>query len=99
MASGASGTFAGGLNTARTNAQGVATAPVFTAHGTVGSYLVNAKAGQSETNPASLSPMRQQIGARLVAGCLAAVARVVERVCCQKCFRDMTVLVVPLRNA
>src|SRR5258706_13920774 len=34
--SGASGTFAGGGNTATTNAQGVATAAVFTANGTVG---------------------------------------------------------------
>jgi 5-hydroxyisourate hydrolase-like protein (transthyretin family) len=35
-ASGASGTFAGGVNTATTNAQGVATAPIFTANGTGG---------------------------------------------------------------
>jgi len=41
-ASGASGTFAGGVNTATTNASGVATAPVFTANGTVGAYTVNA---------------------------------------------------------
>src|SRR5258706_11361083 len=34
--SGASGTFAGGVNTATTNAQGVATAAVFTAKGTAG---------------------------------------------------------------
>ncbi|MBY0508383.1 MAG: hypothetical protein K2X03_31015 [Bryobacteraceae bacterium] len=33
---GASGTFAGGINTAVTNALGVATAPVFTANGTAG---------------------------------------------------------------
>jgi hypothetical protein len=41
-ASGASGTFAGGVNTATTDAGGVATAPVFTANGTVGAYTVNA---------------------------------------------------------
>src|SRR5207245_5574042 len=41
--SGASGTFAGGVNTATTNALGVATAPVFTANGTVGGpYTVTA---------------------------------------------------------
>src|SRR5260370_35450717 len=34
--SGASGTFAGGVNTAVTNAQGVATAAVFTANSTAG---------------------------------------------------------------
>jgi hypothetical protein len=39
-ASGASGTFAGGVNTATTNAQGVATAAVFTANATAGSYTV-----------------------------------------------------------
>jgi hypothetical protein len=41
-ASGASGTFAGGVNTATTNASGVATAPVFTANGSVGAYTVTA---------------------------------------------------------
>src|SRR6267142_41705 len=35
-ASGASGTFAGGINTATTNAQGVATAAIFTANSTAG---------------------------------------------------------------
>jgi hypothetical protein len=50
-ASGASGTFAGGVNTAKTSAQGVATAPVFTANGTVGSYTVTAKAGTVTTSP------------------------------------------------
>jgi len=49
--SGASGTFAGGVNTAKTNAEGVATAPVFTANGTVGSYTVTAKAGTVTTSP------------------------------------------------
>ncbi len=43
--SGASGTFAGGVNTATTNAQGVATAPVFTANSTAGGpYNVTASA-------------------------------------------------------
>lgn len=49
--SGASGTFAGGVNTAMTGAQGVAAAPVFTANGTVGSYTVTAKAGTLSTSP------------------------------------------------
>jgi 5-hydroxyisourate hydrolase-like protein (transthyretin family) len=44
-ASGASGTFAGGVNTATTNAQGIATAPVFTANATAGGpYIVTASA-------------------------------------------------------
>jgi uncharacterized protein YbbK (DUF523 family) len=43
-ASGASGTFAGGVNTATTNASGVATALVFTANATVGAYTVTATA-------------------------------------------------------
>jgi hypothetical protein len=43
-ASGASGAFAGGVNTATTNAQGVATAPVFTANATAGSYTVTVSA-------------------------------------------------------
>jgi len=43
--SGASGTFAGGVNTATTNAQGVATAAVFTANSTAGGpYTVTATA-------------------------------------------------------
>jgi len=41
-ASGASGTFAGGVNTAKTNASGVATSPVFTANAVAGAYAVNA---------------------------------------------------------
>ncbi len=40
--SGPSGTFAGGVNTAVTNAQGQATSPVFTANSTPGSYIVMA---------------------------------------------------------
>ena len=43
--SGASGTFAGGQNTATTDASGVATSAAFTANGTAGSYTVNATAG------------------------------------------------------
>ncbi len=39
---GASGTFAGGVNTAVTNAQGQATSPVFTANDTMGGYTVTA---------------------------------------------------------
>ncbi|MFY9672893.1 MAG: hypothetical protein WAK13_00495, partial [Terriglobales bacterium] len=40
--SGASGTFAGGVNTATTNSSGVATSAVFTANSTQGSYTVTA---------------------------------------------------------
>ena len=50
-ASGASGSFAGGVNTAKTNAQGVATAGVFTANTVAGSYTVTAKVGAVTTNP------------------------------------------------
>jgi hypothetical protein len=48
---GASGTFAGGVNTAVTNTQGVATSPVFTANATTGSYTVTAKTGTLTTSP------------------------------------------------
>jgi hypothetical protein len=41
-ASGAGGTFAGGVNTAKTNASGVATSATFTANGSVGTYTVTA---------------------------------------------------------
>jgi hypothetical protein len=41
-ATGPGGTFAGGVNTAKTNANGVATSAVFTANGTVGTYTVTA---------------------------------------------------------
>ena len=41
-ATGASGTFAGGVNTATTNASGVATSAVFSANGSVGTYTVTA---------------------------------------------------------
>jgi hypothetical protein len=43
--SGASGSFAGGVNTATTNSLGMATAGVFTANGTAGSFTVNANVG------------------------------------------------------
>jgi hypothetical protein len=36
---------------ATTSATGVATAPVFTANGTVGAYTVTAKVGTITTNP------------------------------------------------
>jgi 5-hydroxyisourate hydrolase-like protein (transthyretin family) len=49
--SGASGTFAGGVNTATTNAAGVATAPVFAANTTAGGYTVTAKVGSFTTSP------------------------------------------------
>jgi len=53
--SGASGTFAGGMNTATTNAQGIATAPVFTANSTVGGpYTVTATV-TGVTTPANFS--------------------------------------------
>jgi hypothetical protein len=50
-ASGASGTFAGGVNAVKTNSGGNAIAPVFTANGTAGSYTVTAAAGTLTTNP------------------------------------------------
>ncbi len=53
-ATGASGTFKGGVKTATTDSNGVATAPVFTANGTVGSYTVMA-AIDGATAPASFS--------------------------------------------
>jgi len=54
-ASGASGTFAGGLNTATTNSNGVATSAVFTANATVGGpYTVTASVSGVAT-PANFS--------------------------------------------
>lgn len=41
-AAGASGTFASGVNTATTDASGIATSPPFTANGSVGTYTVTA---------------------------------------------------------
>ncbi len=52
--SGASGTFAGGVNTATTLASGVATSGVFTANTTAGSYTITASAPGVVT-PASYS--------------------------------------------
>ncbi len=52
--SGASGTFAGGVNTAVTNASGIATAAVFTANRTAGSYNVSASVSGVGT-PATFS--------------------------------------------
>ena len=52
--SGASGSFAGGVVTATTNAGGVATAAVFTANGTAGSYSIMASVSGVGT-PASFS--------------------------------------------
>ncbi len=49
--SGASGTFAGGVNTAKTNSNGVATAVVFTANVIAGSYTVTADIGTLTTSP------------------------------------------------
>ena len=48
--SGASGSFAGGVNTATTNASGVATSTVFTANATAGSYTVAATVGGVTTS-------------------------------------------------
>jgi hypothetical protein len=48
---GASGTFAGGVNTAKTNSNGVATAVVFTANAIAGSYTVTANIGALTTDP------------------------------------------------
>jgi hypothetical protein len=51
---GASGTFAGGVNTATTNASGVATSATFTANTTAGVYAVTASVAGAST-PASFS--------------------------------------------
>ncbi|MGA8150302.1 MAG: hypothetical protein WB952_05085 [Terriglobales bacterium] len=50
-ASGASGTFAGGVNTAKTSSHGVATAAVITANTTAGVYTVTANIGTFTTSP------------------------------------------------
>jgi uncharacterized repeat protein (TIGR03803 family) len=55
---GASGTFAGGVNTAVTDGYGKATSAVFTANGTAGSYSVTATA-PNVTGTASFSLMNQ----------------------------------------
>jgi Bacterial Ig-like domain (group 1)/Viral BACON domain len=49
--SGASGTFAGGVTTAKTSAEGIATAPVFTANTTPGAYTVTAGIATFTTSP------------------------------------------------
>ncbi|MFM7129695.1 MAG: hypothetical protein ACKO0V_10100, partial [bacterium] len=62
-ASGASGTFAGGVNTAVTDINGVATSTVFTANATTGTYLVTASASGyasasiQATNQNALKPL------------------------------------------
>src|SRR5258706_6622285 len=53
--SGASGTFAGGVNTAVTNAQGIATAAVFTANGTEGGPYNATASGTGVSTPANFS--------------------------------------------
>ena len=52
--SGASGTFAGGTNTATTDANGVATSAIFTANSTAGAYTVTALA-PGAASPASFN--------------------------------------------
>lgn len=53
-ASGASGTFAGGVNTAMTDDRGVAASPVFTANAAIGNYAVTAAVSGAST-PASFN--------------------------------------------
>ena len=53
-ASGASGRFAGGVNTAMTDDRGVAASPVFTANATIGNYAVTAAVSGAST-PASFN--------------------------------------------
>jgi len=53
---GASGTFAGGVHTATTNASGVATSAVFAANATAGSYTITARvAGVSKQTDFTLT--------------------------------------------
>jgi hypothetical protein len=59
--SGASGTFAGGVQAATTNAAGVATSAVFTANATAGSYTVTASVAGVST-PASFALTNTVIG-------------------------------------
>jgi Viral BACON domain len=51
---GPTGTFAGGVNTATTNGQGVATAARFTANAIAGAYTVTATVGTHTTSPGFL---------------------------------------------
>jgi hypothetical protein len=66
-ASGASGTFAGGSNTASvtTDATGVATAPAFTANGTTGVYQITATVGiaSASFDMVNVSPTSSPFGA------------------------------------
>ena len=54
-ASGASATFAGGVNTATTDASGIAVSPVVTANGTLGAYTVVATAAGLSTPQADFA--------------------------------------------
>ena len=54
-ASGASGTFAGGITTATTNASGVATSSIFTANGTAGGPYIVAATAPGVSTPANFS--------------------------------------------
>ena len=63
---GASGTFAGGVNTATTNANGVATSAVFTANATSGAYAVSATAS-GVTGTASFSLTNTAAPAKTIA--------------------------------
>jgi hypothetical protein len=53
--SGASGTFAGGVNTATTNTSGIATAQIFTANAVAGSYTLTASASGATSASFSLT--------------------------------------------
>ncbi len=67
--SGASGTFAGGLNTATTNSAGVATSQLFTANGNSGSYTVTAAVSGLATKASfSLTNGVASLGALVVTG-------------------------------
>ena len=61
--SGASGSFAGGVTTATTNASGVATAPVFTANATVGGYNVTANLTSGPLGTAATFSLTNTAGA------------------------------------
>jgi len=65
--SGASGTFAGGVNTATTDANGKATSPPFTANSTAGTYTVTASVSGAST-PASFSLTNTAVATTLADG-------------------------------
>ncbi len=65
-ASGASGSFVGGINTATTNGSGVATAPSFVANNIPGPYVVNATV--TGATPASFAMVNIGPPARIIAG-------------------------------